>query len=37
MTYGFKIVQEMISGPVRFMDEKGYRDHRGFPRRAIPR
>ena len=36
MTYGFKIVEEMISGLAHWMDEKGYADARRLrrPRRA---
>ena len=32
MTYGFKVVKEMISGLEGYMREKGYRTHRGFSR-----
>jgi len=36
MTYGFKIVQEMISGLSQWMDEKGYTDVRDFVGMATP-
>ncbi len=36
MTYGFKIVQEMISGLSQWMDEKGHTDIRDFMGAAIP-
>ena len=32
MTYGFKIVEEMISGLKTYMAAKGYQTNRGFPR-----
>ena len=32
MTYGFRIVQEMVSGLGQWMDEKGHRDLDGVPR-----
>ena len=35
MTYGFKIVEEMISGLSNFMDEKGYRTIEDFRGRAV--
>ncbi|AEI94304.1 MULTISPECIES: NAD-dependent dihydropyrimidine dehydrogenase subunit PreA [Roseobacter] len=36
MTYGFKVVQEMISGLSQWMDEKGHTDIRDFMGAAIP-
>jgi dihydropyrimidine dehydrogenase (NAD+) subunit PreA len=36
MTYGFKIVEEMISGLSRWMDEKGYATIGDFRGRAVP-
>ena len=36
MTYGFKIVQEMISGLSQWMDEKGYASTEDFVRQAVP-
>jgi len=36
MTYGFKIVQEMISGLSQWMDEKGYESTEEFVRQAVP-
>ena len=36
MTYGFKVVQEMITGLSNFMDEKGYRTIGDFRGRAVP-
>jgi dihydropyrimidine dehydrogenase (NAD+) subunit PreA len=36
MTYGFKIVEEMISGLSRWMDEKGYATIEDFRGRAVP-
>jgi dihydropyrimidine dehydrogenase (NAD+) subunit PreA len=36
MTYGFKIVEEMISGLERWMDEKGYSSIEDFRGRAVP-
>ncbi|MCC1481270.1 NAD-dependent dihydropyrimidine dehydrogenase subunit PreA [Roseibaca sp. Y0-43] len=36
MTYGFKIVQEMISGLSQWMDEKGYKSTSDFVGRAVP-
>jgi dihydropyrimidine dehydrogenase (NAD+) subunit PreA len=36
MTYGFKIVQEMIAGLSGWMDEKGYRTIEEFRGRAVP-
>ena len=36
MTYGFKIVDEMISGLERWMDEKGYASIEDFRGRAVP-
>ena len=36
MTYGFKIVQEMISGLSDWMDEKGYTSTSDFVRQAVP-
>ena len=36
MTYGFKIVQEMISGLSQWMDEQGYTSTDQFVGRAIP-
>jgi dihydropyrimidine dehydrogenase (NAD+) subunit PreA len=35
MTYGFKIVQEMISGLSNWMDAKGHRDLSAFQGRAV--
>ena len=35
MTYGFKIVQEMLSGLETFMDSKGYRSLADFRGRAV--
>ncbi len=37
MTYGFKVVQEMISGLAQWMDEKGYRSTADFVGAAVPR
>jgi len=37
MTYGFKIVEEMISGLSQFMDEKGYRTIEDFRGLAVPK
>ena len=37
MTYGFKIVQEMISGLKSYMDEKGYATIEDFRGRAAPK
>ena len=34
MHYGFKIVDDMISGLGNWMDSKGYAHHRGFPRQG---
>lgn len=36
MTYGFKIVQEMISGMSQWMDEKGYKSTQDFIGMAVP-
>ena len=36
MTYGFKIVQEMISGLSQWMDEKGYVSTADFVGKAVP-
>ncbi|MFQ1702009.1 NAD-dependent dihydropyrimidine dehydrogenase subunit PreA [Loktanella agnita] len=36
MTYGFKVVQEMISGLSQWMDEKGYRSTADFIGMAVP-
>ena len=36
MTYGFKIVQEMISGLSNFMESKGYQSIEDFRGRAVP-
>ena len=36
MTYGFKVVQEMISGLSDWMDEKGYASVTDFVGRAVP-
>ncbi|MEN8919483.1 MAG: NAD-dependent dihydropyrimidine dehydrogenase subunit PreA [Octadecabacter sp.] len=36
MTYGFKIVQEMISGLSQWMDEKGHTSIQDFKGQAIP-
>ena len=36
MTYGFKIVQEMISGLSQWMDDKGYRSTSDFIGMAVP-
>ncbi len=36
MTYGFKIVQEMISGLSQWMDEKGYTNTSDFVGMAVP-
>ena len=36
MTYGFKIVEEMITGLSDWMDEKGYADTAAFTGMAIP-
>ncbi|WP_085310238.1 NAD-dependent dihydropyrimidine dehydrogenase subunit PreA [Planktotalea arctica] len=36
MTYGFKIVREMISGLSQWMDEKGYTDTSQFVGMAVP-
>lgn len=36
MTYGFKIVQEMITGLSHWMDEKGYTSTADFIGRAVP-
>jgi dihydropyrimidine dehydrogenase (NAD+) subunit PreA len=36
MTYGFRIVQEMISGLSLWMEEKGHRDLAAFRGRAVP-
>ncbi|MGR3454107.1 NAD-dependent dihydropyrimidine dehydrogenase subunit PreA [Pseudooceanicola sp.] len=36
MTYGFKIVQEMISGLSQWMDEKGYASTSDFVGKAVP-
>jgi dihydropyrimidine dehydrogenase (NAD+) subunit PreA len=36
MTYGFKIVEEMIAGLKNWMDEKGHADLASFTGRAVP-
>jgi dihydropyrimidine dehydrogenase (NAD+) subunit PreA len=36
MTYGFRIVQEMIAGLELWMDQKGHRDLGAFVGRAVP-
>ncbi|GHG79834.1 NAD-dependent dihydropyrimidine dehydrogenase subunit PreA [Pseudodonghicola xiamenensis] len=36
MTYGFKVVQEMISGLSQWMDEKGYSSTADFIGQAVP-
>ncbi|GHD40865.1 dihydropyrimidine dehydrogenase subunit B [Thalassobaculum fulvum] len=36
MTYGFKIVEEMIAGLENWMDEKGHADLASFTGRAVP-
>jgi dihydropyrimidine dehydrogenase (NAD+) subunit PreA len=36
MTYGFKIVEEMVSGLSRWMDDKGYSTLEDFRGRAVP-
>lgn len=36
MTYGFKIVQEMIAGLTEWMDAKGHADLASFTGRAVP-
>ena len=36
MTYGFRVVQEMISGLSQWMDEKGYASTADFVGRAVP-
>lgn len=36
MTYGFKIVQEMIEGLSNYMDEKGYKSIEDFRGMAVP-
>ncbi|KGM48817.1 NAD-dependent dihydropyrimidine dehydrogenase subunit PreA [Pseudooceanicola atlanticus] len=36
MTYGFKVVQEMISGLSQWMDEKGYTSTSDFVGKAVP-
>src|SRR5580704_16504380 len=36
MTYGFRVVEEMISGLSSFMDSKGYSSIEGFRGRAVP-
>ena len=36
MTYGFRIVSEMVSGLSRWMDEKGYASIEDFRGRAVP-
>ncbi len=36
MTYGFKVVEEMISGLGSWMDEKGYKTIEDFRGRAVP-
>ncbi|MFW2541981.1 NAD-dependent dihydropyrimidine dehydrogenase subunit PreA [Primorskyibacter sp. 2E107] len=36
MTYGFKVVQEMISGLSQWMDEKGYTETKQFVGMAVP-
>ena len=35
MTYGFKIVEEMVTGLSRWMDEKGYGTIEDFRSRAV--
>jgi dihydropyrimidine dehydrogenase (NAD+) subunit PreA len=37
MTYGFKVVQEMISGLAQFMERKGYSSIEDFRGKAIPK
>ncbi len=37
MTYGFKVVQEMISGLSQWMDEKGHRSTADFVGMAVPK
>ena len=37
MTYGFKVVQEMISGLSQWMDEKGYSSTSDFVGMAVPK
>ena len=37
MVYGFKIVEEMISGLSNWMDEKGYTSTDQFVGAAVPR
>ena len=37
MVYGFKIVEEMISGLSNWMEEKGYRTTAEFSGQAVPR
>ncbi len=37
MTYGFKVVQEMISGLAQWMDEKGHASTADFIGQAVPR
>ena len=32
MHYGYRIVEDMIDGLSNWMDEKGFRTHRRFPR-----
>jgi len=36
MTYGFKIVQEMVDGLSNYMDEKGFTNIENFRGRAVP-
>ena len=36
MTYGFRVVQEMISGLSQWMDEKGYASTADFVGKAVP-
>ena len=36
MTYGFRIVEEMVSGLAQYMDEKGYRTIEDFRGKAVP-
>ncbi|AJE47744.1 NAD-dependent dihydropyrimidine dehydrogenase subunit PreA [Celeribacter indicus] len=36
MTYGFKVVQEMISGLGQYMDEKGFASVSDLSRKAVP-
>ncbi len=36
MTYGFKVVQEMIAGLEQYMDDKGFRTLDDFRGRAVP-